>query len=364
MRVPFFDLRRQNRHIKALLLQKVEEVLENGCFSGEACVHPLEQQLTAACGLPYVLAVNSGTAALFLALKALNIGKGDEVILPAHTYFACASAVLQVGAQPVFADIEPRSWQIDPQQLPRLLTPRTKAVLAVHLYGIPCDINAIARFCQENALWLIEDAAQAFGTQIGQQKAGSFGDMAAFSFYPTKNLGTAGEGGAIAFKDPAHRHLLRALRNQGNVQKYHHEVTGYNFRMGALEAAILEAKLPFLEEWTKRKQQIVDTYRRVINNPYIRFPEEPPNCRPAYHLCVIQVADRQHFLSYLKQKGIGYGIHYPVPCHKHPPFRGLAFECPRAEYHCAHCVSLPLFPELHPQEVEYVAEALNAYRPR
>ncbi|WP_038031843.1 DegT/DnrJ/EryC1/StrS family aminotransferase [Thermonema rossianum] len=364
MRVPFFDLSRQSQKLKHILLPKIEEVLDSGQFSGEACVSTLEQKLAAICGVPHVLAVNSGTAALFLALKALNIGKGDEVILPANTYAACAAAIRQTGARPVFADIDPYSWQMDPQQLPHLLTPHTKAVLAVHLYGIPCDINTIARFCQVHGLWLIEDAAQAFGTQIGQQKAGSFGDMAAFSFYPTKNLGTAGEGGAIAFKDPAHRHLLRALRNQGNVQKYYHEVAGYNFRMGALEAAILEAKLPFLDEWIKRKQEIVTTYRRAVDTPYIRFPQEPPNCRPAYHLCVVQVPDRHHFLKYLDKKGIGYGIHYPVCCHQQAVFRSETAHCPQAEYHAAHCVSLPLFPELSPQEITYVAEALNVYRPR
>lgn len=363
MQIPFLDLKRQHQQLRTELLEAFAQVLDKGIFTGEDACHAFEQAFADFCQIQQVVAVSSGTAALLMALRAAGVKPGDEVLLPAHTCFVCVNAIAMLGAHPIFVDCHPDSWQIDPEQLARHLSKRTRAVLAVHLYGIPCDIEAIRTFCDTYQLVLLEDCSHAHGAHWNGKPVGSFGQFATFSFYPSKILAATGEGGAVAFQEPAYTHMLRAWRNQGSVQKEVYEFTGFNFRMGALEAAALRVKLVYLPKWIEKRKQIAQLYCKEIRNPALRFPQIPPQAEPSYHLFVVQTRkQRNHFLQYLQDQGIGYGLHYPKPCYRQPTFCHLPIYLPHAEHHCAHCVSLPLYPELTESELTYIIEKLNRYR--
>jgi dTDP-4-amino-4,6-dideoxygalactose transaminase len=364
MKVPFFDLKRQYSGIKEEVLEKVKDVYENTAFTGGKFVAEFEELFATYCGTAYASGVNSGTSALHVALRALQIGEGDEVILPSSTFIATAWAILYVNATPVFVDCDPQTWQIDPNDVKRKITAKTKAVIGVHLYGLPYDTEAIQKIADENNLAHIEDAAQAHGAIYKDAKAGGLSDIACFSFYPGKNLGTYGEGGAVTTNSQELDKRVKMLRNHASEGKYYHLEEGYNMRMGGAEAAVLTVKMKYIDHWTSRRKEIVTNYREKISNAKLKWQHFPENRQSSNHLCVITVEDRQHFIDFMNGQNVFPGLHYPVPCHLQKAFGLLGYQSgdlPNAEYLSEHCVSLPLFPELTDQEMNKVIDTINNY---
>ncbi|MFN3315525.1 MAG: DegT/DnrJ/EryC1/StrS family aminotransferase [Raineya sp.] len=364
LKIPFLDLKRQYQSIKAEILARFEEVCENTAFSGGKYVEEFEQKFAQYCQTKYALAVNNGTSALHLAMLALGIGQGDEVIVPANTFIATAWGVSYCGATPVFVDCTPDTWEIDANKIEEKITPKTKAIAGVHLYGQPFDIDAVQAICQKHNLFLIEDAAQAHGAYYKGKRIGSFGEMACFSFYPGKNLGAYGEAGGITTNNENYYQHIQSLRNHGSMVRYYHDEIGYNMRMGGLEAVSLSVKLNYLDTWNNRRKEIAKRYQSEIKNPAIQMQYQPDFADSVYHLFVITTENRNDLLKYLNEKGIFPGLHYPVPCHLQKAYAHLGYQkgdCPNAEYLAEHCLSLPMFAELTEDEVGYIIEALNAY---
>ena len=362
--IPFLDLKKQYLQIKAEVLAKIEQVLDSTSYTGGTYVEEFENAFAQYCQVNYAVGVNNGTSALHLAMVALGIGPGDEVIVPANTFIASAWAVSYTGATPVFVDCHPGTWQIDAQKIEEKITSRTKAIIGVHLYGQPFDINVVKQIAHTYNLFLVEDAAQAHGAEYKGKRVGSFGEMACFSFYPGKNLGTYGEGGAITTSQQAYADHLRRLRNNGATERYYHDELGFNMRMGSLEAAVLSIKLPYLDEWNSRRKQIAHMYQQGIVNQNIILQQQPDFAQSAYHLFVVTTPNRAHLMQYLNERQIFPGLHYPLPCHLQKAYAHLGYQAgdlPMAEYLSAHCLSLPMYAELANREVERVIEALNGY---
>lgn len=363
-KIPFLDLKKQYLGIKKEVLAKIEEVLDSTIYSGGKYVEEFEKNFAHYCSTSYAVGLNNGTSALHLAMLALGIGKGDEVIIPANTFIATAWGVTYAGATPVFVDCHPTTWEIDPAKIEEKITARTKAIIGVHLYGQPFDIEAVKKIAQQHNLFLIEDAAQAHGALYNNTPVGGFGEMACFSFYPGKNLGTYGEGGGITTNNVAYYEHLQSLRSHGSKVRYYHDEIGFNMRMGSIEAAVLDIKLKYLRSWNARRQQIAAKYRQGISNPAIQLQEQPAQTKSVYHLFVITTPDRDRLISYLNTHAIFPGLHYPVPCHLQKAYAFLEYkpgDMPNAEYLAAHCLSLPMYAELSDEEVEYIIEVLNKY---
>jgi dTDP-4-amino-4,6-dideoxygalactose transaminase len=301
---------------------------------------------------------------LHLALLALGIGADDEVIVPANTFVATAWAVSYTGATPVFVDCTPDTWQIDAAKIEEKITAKTKAVIGVHLYGQPFDVDAVHAVCKKHRLYLLEDAAQAQGAVYKGSTVGGFGEMACFSFYPGKNLGACGEAGAITTNNDTYHQHLKSLRNHGSVQRYYHDELGFNMRMGGLEGASLLVKLKHLESWNQRRQEIAKRYQRKIVNPKLRFQAQPAWAASVYHLFVVTTKDRDHLMQYLNSYNIYPGLHYPLPCHLQKAYAHLGYkegDFPNSEYLASHCLSLPMFAELSEEDVTHVIEVVNKY---
>ena len=363
--IPFVDLSDNIRSIEPQLLEALTAVVRDGGFSGGKFVDKFEKEYAANLHLSHFAGVSNGSDALFLALRALGIGPGDEVIVPGNTFIATPFAAARLGAVPVFADCDPVTWEIDPASVEKCITPQTKAIIGVHLYGqaFPLDeINAIAK---AHNLLVLEDCAQSQQTLYKGSFVGGLSDAGCFSFYPTKNLGACGEAGGVACRSEEADQTVRYLRNQGMEEKYHHEMLGYNMRMDGFQAAVLSVKLPHLAAWNARRAQIVEKYHREITNPALTFQGVLPYTQPAWYLAVACVADRDHFMRYMDDCGIHCGIHYPIPCHLQKAMAHLGYkegDLPHVEYECGHCVSLPLYPELPESDVDKVIEACMGYR--
>ncbi|MBI2610958.1 DegT/DnrJ/EryC1/StrS family aminotransferase [Candidatus Kaiserbacteria bacterium] len=363
-RVPFFDLKRQHATLKDELMPAIKSVIAKSAFSGGEFVEVFEKQFAEYCGTKYARGCGSGTSALHLALLALGVGPGDEVIVPAHTFIASAWGISYIGAKPVFADCLPDTWEIDPRAVEKAITNNTRAIIGVHLYGVPCDMDALQKIAKKHTLYLLEDCAQAHGARHDGTMVGSIGAVGCFSFYPGKNLGAVGEAGAIVTNDANVAEKVRMLRSHGEREKYVHEMVGYNERMDGIQAVILSVKLKHLDAWNKRKTEIVKKYVEGIENPAITFQTIPENVTPAYHLFVVTVQNRPTFIEHMKSRGIDTSMHYPTPCHLQKAYASLGHkrdDFPNTEYVADHCVSLPLFPELTEQEIERVVEAVNSY---
>jgi dTDP-4-amino-4,6-dideoxygalactose transaminase len=364
MSIPFLDLKKQYLQIRSEVLGKIEGVLEDTAFSGGKYVEEFEQKFATYCNTNYCIAVNNGTSALHLAMLALGIGEGDEVIVPANTFIATAWGVSYCNATPVFVDCTADTWEIDASKIEERITPNTKAIAGVHLYGQPFDIDAVKAIAQKYNLFLVEDAAQAHGAYYKGKRVGGFGEMACFSFYPGKNLGTYGEGGGIVTNDEKYFKHLQSLRNHGSVVRYYHDEIGYNMRMGGIEAAVLSVKLQYLDKWNNRRKEIAKIYQQGITNPKIKMQAQPEFTDSVYHLFVITTEDRDGLMKYLNEHQIFPGLHYPVPCHLQKAYAHLGYkqgDCPNAEYLASHCLSLPMFAELSDTEVEKVIEVLNKF---
>lgn len=363
-RIPCLDLKRQYEQIRPEVETALRQVCEQTAFSGGAFVERFEEAFARYCGVEHAIGVNSGTSALHLALIALGIQPGDEVIVPANTFIASAWAVSYVNATPVFVDCTNDTWNIDCTLIERRITKKTKAIIGVHLYGQPCDLGGILKVARDHRLLVVEDCAQAHGARYRGKHVGVFGDMGCFSFYPGKNLGAYGEAGAIITHNSDCQDHLRRLRNHGSSERYHHEEVGHNMRMDGFQGAILELKLRHLDAWNERRKSIARTYHECIKNDRVRAQLQPSWSDSAYHLFVVTADDREALLCHLQANGIQPGLHYPVPCHLQKAYAQLGYkrgDCPNAEHLSDHCLSLPMYAELTDQEVSHVVDTLNRY---
>jgi len=363
-KIPCLDLKGQHEQVREEIFKAFEAVYAQTAFSGGPWVEKFEQDFAAFIGSPHAVAVNNGTTALHLAMLALGIGPGDEVILPANTFIATAWGPSHAGATPVFVDCRHDTWEIDAEQIEAAITSRTKAIIGVHLYGQPFDIDAVSAICRNHKLFLIEDAAQAQGARYKGKRIGTFGDLACYSFYPGKNLGACGEGGGLTTNNAEFANHLRSLRNHGSTVRYYHDEVGYNYRMGGLEGASLQIKLKYLEGWNNRRREIASRYHAEITNARVRLQAQPEWAESIYHLFVVTVAERDEFIAHLNARNIFPALHYPVPCHLQKCYASLGHkegDFPHSEYLASHCVSLPMFAELSEEKVSRVIDAVNAY---
>ena len=313
-------------------------------------------------GAKSAVGVSSGTGALLLALRTVGLQPGDEVITTAHTFIATAGAVSELGATPVFVDIDPRSYNLDPNQVESAITERTRVILPVHLYGQPAELRPLRDIATHHGLWLIEDAAQAVAAEYEGKRCGSIGDLACFSFYPSKNLGAYGDAGAVTGNDEKLIAQVRKLRDHGRVSKYEHDELGFGQRIDALQAAILAVKLPHLEAWTETRRSHSRLYNQLLADSEVQTPFEGENLRHVYHLYVVMTSRRDHLVQKLKKKGIEAGIHYPIPVHRQPAYLKLGYgevSLPVTEQVAGKILSLPIYPELCAEQIDYVARAVR-----
>lgn len=363
--VPFFDLKEQNRQLRDEFDAAFRRVTENADFILGGEVEKFEENFARFVGTRFAVGVNSGLDALSLALRALNIGPGDEVIVPANSFIATALGVTSVGATPVFVDAEPGTLLIDLKSIECAITKRTKAIIPVHLYGQPVPMKPLMSLCRRKSLFLVEDACQAHGASIGKKRCGSFGDLGAFSFYPGKNLGAFGDGGLITTNDRSYYQKLRLLRNYGSVVKYEHTVAGFNTRLDALQAAILNVKLPHLEVWNEKRRALAARYDSLLGKfPGIRLVEQLKAQMSVHHLYVIRSDRRDALKDFLSQNGVGTSIHYPVPIHRQGAYRGLkkrSLKLLVSEKEAKRVLSLPMYPEMSLEDVDVVCSAIGDF---
>lgn len=360
--VPFVDLGAQMRTLRQGLHATVASVLESGHYVLGEHVEAFEQTFAARCGVSHAIAVNSGTSALQLALVAAGIGPGDEVITVPMTFVATAAAILYTGAVPRFVDIDPARGTMDPQAFAAAVTPRTRAVIPVHLHGRVADMAPILAIARSRDILVIEDAAQAHDAVYHGQSAGALGDLGCFSFYPAKNLGACGEGGAVVTDDAALARRLRIFRDWGQEAKYVHTVRGFNFRMDAIQGAILSFKLQYLDAWTKARGLLARQYDRRLAAAGVRVPQAGAPGEHVYHVYAIRAAERDGLRRALAANGVATGVHYPIPVHLQPAYADLGYrsgDFPASEAFAAETVSLPMFPELPAAKVDRVCDVLE-----
>src|SRR3989339_163362 len=362
MSVPFFDIKRQIATIRPEIDAAVKETIDSGVFILGPQVDVLETEIASYCGTKYAVAVASGTDALELALVACGIKSGDEVITSPFTFIATAEAIDYVGAKPVFVDIDEKSFNIDPAKIEEKITPKTKAILPVHLYGQCAEMDKIMAIAKKHKLKVIEDCCQAIGAEFGEKKSGSFGDAGAFSFFPTKNLGCFGDGGIITTNDEKIAKEIKVLRNQGSRQAYHHNVIGYNSRLDALQAAILRVRLKHLDKWSEGRNKNAALYSKLLTKTSL--PYENKNGKHVYNQFTVKTAYRNNLQAKLKAENIGSMVYYPISLHLQEAFAGLGYkkgDLPVSEKIQEQVLSLPIFPELTNEEIERVCEAINKH---
>lgn len=360
--IPFVDLKVQYRSIKEEIDTAVLAVLDKTQFILGDEVKAFEEEFAAYSGAKYGLGCSSGTSALHLALVATDIGPGDEVITVPYTFVATVSAIQYAGATPVLVDIDPDSYTMDPEKLEAAITPRTKAIMPVHLYGQPADMDPILKIAKKHGLLVIEDAAQAHGSEYKGRRAGGLGRMGCFSFYPGKNLGAYGEGGMVVTDDEALVEKLRILRSWGESKRYYHDLKGFNYRMDGIQGAVLRVKLRYLEKWTEQRREHAALYDRLFADSSVITPPVKPYSRHVYHVYVLRVTDRPAVERALTEAEIQYGIHYPVPVHLQKAYRDLNLpegSFPVAEKVAGEVISLPVYPELTDGQIEFVVRTVK-----
>lgn len=365
-KIPLVDLKAQYETIKPEIDAAIQRTIDRTAFILGPEAKQFEEHFAEFCGVKHAIGLDSGTAALHLALIALGVGAGDEVITTTHTFVATAEPVSLQGARPVFVDIDPRTYNMDPAQLEAAITPRTRAIIPVHLYGQPAEMDAVLEIARRHKIPVIEDAAQAHGATYRGKRAGSMGTVACFSFYPGKNLGAYGDAGALVTNDDELAGRIRMLRDHGRTSKYEHELTGYGYRLDGIQGAILDAKLKHLPEWNKQRRAHADYYTELLTNldDSIVLPYEPAHIKGVYHLFVIRTRGRDELLKCLKTQEIEAGIHYPVPLHLQPVYRDLGYArgaFPEAERAAGEILSLPLYPELTHGQMERVVETMRDF---
>jgi dTDP-4-amino-4,6-dideoxygalactose transaminase len=368
MTVPFVDLQAQYRSIKSEVDAAVQRVLDTSAFILGREVEAFERAFAEYVGAEFCVGVSNGTAAIQLALTACGVGAGDEVIVPANTFFATAEAVSTANATPVFVDCDPDSSNIDASKIEAAITPRTRAILPVHLYGQPADLDAVFSVAGRHKLIVVEDAAQAHGARYKGKRVGPLGRAGCFSFYPGKNLGAYGEGGAVVTNDREVARRVRLLRDHGSEQKYRHEVVGYNFRLEGIQGAVLDVKLKHLDRWNDLRRGHAALYRELLaphaDAGSLTLPREMSYAESVHHLFVIQADARDSLQRFLAAAGVQTGIHYPVPVHLQPAYASLGHgegDFPEAERQARRLLSLPMFAELNERQIIYVADAVGDY---
>lgn len=364
MNIPLVDLRAQYAPLKDEIMAGIGHVLDGmQLFLGEN-VRAFESEFAGFCGARYGIGVSDGTAALQIILRAMNVGPGDEVITVSHTFIATAEAIMLVGARPVFVDIEPDTYLMDVAQVEAKITPRTKSILPVHLYGQTVDMDPLREIASRHGLKLIEDACQAHGAEYKGRRAGSLGDAAAFSFYYSKNLGAYGEGGFITTNDPDLAQRARMIRDHGSEKRYYHDFVGFNARLDEVQAAVLRVKLRHLEEWNDKRRGHARLYGELLKGIPVTTPVECPGNKHVYHLYVTRAPRRDELQAWLKERGISAGIHYPVPVHRQMALQSFGYgqgRLPVTEHVVNEVLSLPMYAELSDLEIEYVVDSLKAF---
>ena len=365
MKVPFLALGEQHKILKSEILPLISYALDEAAFIGGENVVKFEEEFAEFCKTSYCVGVSSGTDALRFALIAVGIGAGDDVITVPNTFIATTEAITQVGARPVFVDIDPITYNMDVSQLEGVVTDKTRAILPVHLYGQPADMDPILEIAERYRLAVIEDACQAHGALYKGRRCGSLGDIGCFSFYPGKNLGACGEGGAVVTNDEELAEKVRMLRNHGQKERYIHEMEGYNGRLDAIQAGILRIKLKKLEKWNEARRQAASYYNEVLSDiSFITPPKEAQYAKAVYHLYVILAEKRDELRQFLYSKGIETGLHYPLPLHLQKAYEYLGYEkgaFPVAEEAAKRLLSLPVFPEITQGQIEYVADSIRSF---
>ena len=362
--ISLVDLTAQYHSIKKEIDAAVLSTLESGHFILGPQVVKFEESIAAYLGVDHAIGLASGTDALVIALRALNIGEGDEVIIPAYTFFATAGTVMSVGAKPVIVDVDPQSYQIDVSKIEAAITPKTKAIIPVHLYGHPAEMNLILEIARKHGLKVIEDNAQGFGAEYLGKKTGSFGDIGCLSFFPTKNLGAYGDGGAVVTNDPALTEQMRMLRAHGWKKKYYSEMVGYNSRLDALQAAILQAKFPHLDSWNEKRRELSKRYNEHLVPLGIVTPVEREWAKHVYHLYILRSPKRDELQVFLKQKGIASEVYYPIPPHLSVPCKKFGYkegDFPHAEKAALETLALPLYPEMSLDQQDEVIAAVKEF---
>ncbi|HVT72522.1 MAG TPA: DegT/DnrJ/EryC1/StrS family aminotransferase [Lacunisphaera sp.] len=365
MKVPYFDLPARLRPLRPQLDAAIARTLDHCSFCLGPDVAQFETDFAAWCGARHAVGFNSGTSALHVAMQLLGVGPGDEVITTPFTFIATSWAIVYTGARPVFVDIAEPTMNLDPALIERAFTARTKAVMPVHLYGHPFDVDPILAACRRRQVPLVEDAAQAHGARYRGAPVGTFGVMSGYSFYPGKNIGACGEGGALVTNDAARAKHARSVREHGASVRYYHDEVGYNYRMEGLQGAVLGVQLPHLATWNARRRAIAHRYHELLRDTPLRLPREAPGCESVYHLYVVRHPARDRLKEHLEQCGVGTALHYPVPLHLQKCFAQLghkAGDFPVAERAARECLSLPIYPELTDEQVDHVAASIRRFQ--
>ncbi|MGG1596258.1 DegT/DnrJ/EryC1/StrS family aminotransferase [Paenibacillus naphthalenovorans] len=364
-KVPLLDLKAQYDNIKEEIKQAVDDVLESGQYVMGPYVDKFEKAIAEYCGVEYAVGVANGTDALLLTLDALGVGQGDEVITTPYTFFATAEVISQVGATPVFVDIEPDTYNIDVTKIEAAITSKTKAIIPVHLYGLPVNMDEVLRISKDYNLYVIEDACQAIGATYKGKRVGSMGTAGCFSFFPTKNLGGFGDGGIIVTNDAELAKKLRILRVHGSSPKYYHAMIGYNSRLDPIQAAMLQVKLQYIDEWNAKRRELALKYNEAFKDLPVHVPvQDSAPYLGVYHLYILATEYRDDLLAYLEKNGISSGIYYPVPLHLQKVYRELGFEegsLPKSEQVSKMTLALPLYPELSEEMQEHIIAVVRAF---
>ncbi len=362
MTIPLNDLKAEYASIQPEMDAAIQRVISNTSFILGKEVAEFEKNFASFCQASHCVGVDSGTAALHLALLILGIQPGDEVVTTTHTFIATAEVISVIGARPVFVDIDPRTYNLDPQQLERAITPRTRAIIPVHLYGQPAEMDAILDIARRHNLPVIEDAAQAHGAEYRGRRAGTMGDIACFSFYPGKNLGAYGDGGALVTNNAEYAARAKMLRDHGRTDKYAHQIVGYGYRLDALQAAILGAKLPHLDAWNARRREVAACYDQLLKDADVVTPYVPPDISPVFHVYCIRHKNRDALRAHLKECGVDTGIHYPIPLHLQPVYQSLGYKAgdfPNAEKAANEILSLPIYPAMTEAQIRQIVDAIK-----
>ncbi len=364
MKVPFLDLKRQYSAIKKEIDEAVFSVLSNTQFILGPEVKSLEEKIASYCGTKFAIGVASGTDALLLSLRACGVKSGDEVITTSFSFFASAGVISRLGANPVFVDIDPETYNINPDQIEKKVTPKTKAIMPVHLFGQCADMDPIIDIAKRHGLQVVEDAAQAIGAEYKGRKAGAIGDFGCFSFFPSKNLGGAGDGGMVTADDPEMAEMVKILRVHGSKPKYYHSTIGYNSRLDTIQAGILSVKLKYLGDWTKKRREHAEVYNSAFKDLDMITPKEESFNYHIYNQYTIAVKNRDELRNYLKEKQIGHDTYYPVPLHLQECYRFLGYkkgDLPVSEKKAGEVVSIPIYPELTEEEQDYVISTIKEF---
>jgi dTDP-4-amino-4,6-dideoxygalactose transaminase len=364
--IPYLDLKAQYAGLKPDIERAITAVLDETQYILGPAVAAFEKDFAAYCDAAEAVGVNSGTSALHLALLACGVGPGDEVITVPYTFVATVSAIEYAGARPVFVDVEPRYYTMDPAQIEAAITPRTKAIMPVHLYGQPADMDPILDIARRHGLRVIEDACQSHGSEYRGRRCGALGDIGCFSFYPGKNLGAYGEGGAAVTNDPQFADTMRTLRSWGERRRYEHSMRGFNYRMDGIQGAVLGVKLKHLEAWTEARRSRAAVYRAKLAGTPAATPAEREGVRHVYHVYAVRLAQRDAWRAWLTEREIGTGVHYPIPVHLQPAYADLGYRqgaFPVSEAVASEVLSLPMFPELTDAQIDEIAAVLRAGLP-